>query len=148
VVRRENDRIAPIETPDFTFWMGEDGILRLRFAPGRDLGLEIVKKSVEIGGGIFQKHPCPLLCFLDEVKSMTREARSYVSKMPGPTAVGLVVSSPIARAIGGMFIGLVRRAPYSVRMFATEEKAAEWLAGFRQAPRPAPSTGGRAMEAS
>ena len=140
--------MEPIETTDFTFWMGEDGILRLRFAPSRDLGIEVVKRSVEIGYEIFQKHPCPLLAFLDEAKSMTREARSYVSKMPGPTAVGLVVTSPIARVIGGMFIGLLRQAPYPVRMFATEEQAAEWLAGFRQAQRSAPSTDARPTGAS
>jgi hypothetical protein len=119
--------MEPIETPDFRFWMGEDGILRLRFAAGIHVDLEVEKRAVEAGYGIFREHPCPMLAFADEVKSMTREARTYASKASGPTAVGVVVSSPIGRAISSMFIGLLKRASYPVRMFATEEQAVKWL---------------------
>jgi hypothetical protein len=119
-----------IETPDFTFRMGEDGILRLRFAPGMHVDLEVAQRAVEAGVEIFRKHPCPLLAFGNEVKSMSREARSYASKAPGPPAVGVVVNSPIGRAISSMFIGL-RQSPYPVRMFATEEQAVKWLKTFR-----------------
>jgi hypothetical protein len=130
---RQNERrgMEPIETPDFTFWMEDDGILRLRFPPGTKIDLAVAKRAVEAGLGIFRKHPCPMLAFLDEVKSLGHEARSYVSRATGPTAIGLVVGSPIGRVIGSMYIGLLRQPPYPVRMFATEEQALKWLKTFR-----------------
>ncbi|MBU0596425.1 hypothetical protein KJ567_07065 [Candidatus Bipolaricaulota bacterium] len=123
--------MEPIETPDFAYWRGNDGILRVRFAPDRDLSLDVAKEAVRVGYELFQRHPGPLVAFMDEIRSMSRETRNYVARMSGPTALGLVVGSPIARVIGGMFIGLLRQAPYPVRMFATEEGAAEWLKTFR-----------------
>jgi hypothetical protein len=61
---------------------------------------------------------------------MTREARVFFSSNEGPSALGLVVDSPIARVIGAMFMGLLRNAPYPARLFATEAEAVEWLKGY------------------
>jgi hypothetical protein len=130
MVGRSAGDLPRIERPNFAFWLGEDGIVRLRYTPGRHFGIDDAKESVEAGLELFRVHPSPMIVFLDERRSMSREARNYVSRAPGPTAVGLVVSSAIARTIGGMFIGLLRQSSYPARIFATEEAAAKWLAEF------------------
>ncbi len=116
-----------VETAQFTFVRGDDGIVRLRFAPGVDLTLDLAKRCVAAGFPIFDNYPSPLLADFDNVRSMSREARGFFSKTPGPTAVALVAGSPIARVIGNMFIGLLGRTPCPARIFGTKEEAVEWL---------------------
>jgi len=130
--------VERIEEPGFTYWTGDDGILRLRFVPGTDLNLEIVKRCVEIGLEIFRERPQPLLVHFDEIRGLSREARSFGSAadpgMPSPTAVGIVVRSPIGRVIGAMFIALLKKQPYPARVFPSEETAAAWLRAFEHDP--------------
>ncbi|MBU0596427.1 hypothetical protein KJ567_07075 [Candidatus Bipolaricaulota bacterium] len=120
-----------VEDSEFTYWTGDDGILRLRFVPGTDLNLEVVKRCVGIGLEIFRERPQPLLVHFDEIRGLSREARSFGSTaepgMPSPTAVGIVVRSPIARVVGAMFIALMKKQPYPARVFPSEETAAAWL---------------------
>ncbi|MBU0596424.1 hypothetical protein KJ567_07060 [Candidatus Bipolaricaulota bacterium] len=116
-----------IETPDYACWMGEDGIVRFSLPRGTDLDLALAEAAVESYQEIGGDRPRPLLILLDRAKSMSREARDYFSNVRGPSALGLVVASPIARVIGAVFMGLLRQAPYPARLFATEEEAVQWL---------------------
>jgi len=125
--RGKGDRI---ETPEYTCWVGADGIVRFSYPEGTDLNLDFAEAA---GAGfldLVHGHPRPLLVSLDQAKNMTREARVFFSNIEGPSAVGLVVESPIARVIGAMFMGLLRDASYPARVFATETEAVEWLKGF------------------
>jgi hypothetical protein len=124
---REERDLQRIETPEYACWMGEDGIVRFSLPRGTDLDLAFAEAAVESFQEIGGDRPRPLLVLLDRAKSMSREARDYFSNVRGPSAVGLVVASPIARVIGSVFMGLLRQPPYPARLFATEEAAVQWL---------------------
>jgi hypothetical protein len=123
-----------IEEPDFTYWTGDDGILRLRFNPGVTIDLEVAERCIGIGIEIFRERPQPLLVHFDEIRGLNREARKLGSTpqpdVPSPTAVGIIVRSPIARVIGAMFVALLKKEPYPARVFSSEEAAVEWLKGY------------------
>ena len=125
----EREKRVPqrIETPEYACWMGEDGIVRFSLHRGTDLDLAFAEAAVESFREIGGDRPRPLLVLLDQAKSMSREARDYFSNVRGPSAVGMVVASPIARVIGSVFMGLLQHAPYPARLFATEEEAVQWL---------------------
>ena len=125
-----SEKTDRIETPDYTCWLGEDGIVRFSYPEGTELDLDFANAAVAGFRDLVGDQPRPLLIPLDQAKSMSRRARTFFSSIEGPSAVGLVVGSPIARAIGAMFMGLLRNAPYPARVFATEEAAVEWLKGF------------------
>ncbi len=127
MAQQGNEDALRIESRDRLCWVGEDGIARLSFAPGTNLDLELAKAATESFREAVGDRLCPLLVSLDGPRNISREARAYLATVSGPTAVGLVVRSPVARVIGAMLIGLMKGAPYSARVFATEEAATEWL---------------------
>ena len=93
-----------IEIPEYACWMGEDGIVRFSLPRGTDLNLAFAEAAVESFREIGGDRPRPLLVLLDKAKSMSREVR-------GPSAVGMVVASPIARVLGSCswdFCGMLR----------------------------------------
>ena len=100
-----------IEIPEYACWMGEDGIVRFSLPRGTDLNLAFAEAAVESFHEIGGDRPRPLLVLLDKAKSMSREARGYLSNVRGPSAVGMVVASPIARVLGSCswdFCGMLR----------------------------------------
>lgn len=128
--QRGSGKTDRIETPAYACLVGEDGIVRFSYPEGTDLDLDFAKAAVALFRDVVRDHPRPILISLDQAKSMSREARTFFSSIEGPSAVGLVVGSPIARVIGAMFMGLLRNAPYPARVFAKETEAVEWLKGF------------------
>ena len=124
-----------IEEPDFTYWTGDDGILRLKFPAGTTIDLDIATRCIEIGIGIFREEPQPLLVYLDEIRGLSRDVRKLGSTtqpaVPSPTAVGIIVRSPIGRVVGAMFTSLLKGEPYPARVFSSEGPAVEWIRGFR-----------------
>jgi len=121
-----------IETPEYVCWVGEDGIVRFSYPEGTVLDLDFAKAAAAGFRDLVRDDPRPLLVSLGQAKSMTREARVFFSSIEGPSALGVVVESPIARVIGAMFMGLLRNAAYPARMFATEAEAVEWLKGYAE----------------
>jgi hypothetical protein len=133
-VTAEREKRDPqrIETPEYACWMGDNGIVRFSLSPDTIVDLDFaqqVKTSIQ---ELMRDRPRPLLVWLDGAKSMTRGAREHLAGMEGPSAVGLVVNSPIARAIGGMFVGLSKHFLYPLKMFAVEKDAVEWLVEFAE----------------
>ncbi len=120
------------ETEIFTTWTEGDGVLRLRFAPGTRVTLDEAKHVVGTGYESLRGHPGPLLVWLDGVRGVSRDVRKLALEEVDVTAVGLVVRSPIARAIGSMFVGLLQGAPFPFRLFGTAEEALEWLKTHRR----------------
>lgn len=76
--------------------------------------------------------PCCCVVIMDNLLSQDAEARRAYQEIDPKLvfAAGLVVESPLSRALGSFFIGLARPvAP--TKLFDTVEKAIEWLKTMR-----------------
>ncbi len=116
-----------LETAEYTYWVGKDGILRVRFTPGTAVSLNLITRCYNDGLKFIGDDPRSFLVFIDNVKRMDRSARAFVSEMQMVKAGAVVASSPIARIIGAMVIALSTRAPFPLRLFSTEKEAVKWL---------------------
>ena len=109
------------------------GFIRAVVLPGAHLTVE---DAVIIGEARQQLCPdrrCPLLLDIRHVKSATKECRVYGSSRETPnqpTAMALLVSSPVSRVIGNFYMGL-NKPFYPTKLFTSEESAVDWLKGFR-----------------
>jgi hypothetical protein len=80
---------------------------------------------------------CCVIVVLDSLASQDSEARRIYASGMQPTlfyAVALIVTNPLARAIGSFFLGLTRPA-VPTRLFETVEDAAVWVATERPDPK-------------
>jgi hypothetical protein len=80
---------------------------------------------------------CCVIVVIDSLTSQDSEARRIYAAGMQPSlfyAVALIVSSPLARAIGSFFLGLTR-PPVPTRLFETVEDAAAWVVTQRPAPK-------------
>jgi hypothetical protein len=113
--------------------LGDDGIVRARMNPGVfhiELAdaQEVIRAMSALCGGVRR----PVLVDLRELRSMTRECRTYFA---GPetaaiqAAAGLLVVSPVARALGNFFMGL-NKPLVPTRLFTSEPETLVWLSGF------------------
>ncbi|MFO0751170.1 MAG: STAS/SEC14 domain-containing protein [Myxococcota bacterium] len=126
---------ARIESKSQIAWLDGEGILRVDSKPGTVVTLEdvrdIVAKMVVICAGRRR----PILVNLAGAASVSREARTYIA---GPdtariqSAAALLVTSPLARAIGNFFIGL-NKSLIPTRLFTAEAAALAWLRGHIEA---------------
>jgi len=74
----------------------------------------------------------PGLIDLTNVKSVSSEVRAYHAGRETAevlSAVGLVVTNPIARVIGNFFLGL-NKPPCPAQLFTSSEAASVWLKQF------------------
>lgn len=128
--------------PDPKVWLGEDGILRIRYPQNFNLTLN----AMEL---IHQKRlalvvePCPLLVYADTVASAEYEAQVFASRDDVAalvSAMGIVVKSIFTRAMSDLFMRF-HKPPYPTQVFGDEQPALEWLTQFLPQDRAA-SAGG------
>ncbi|HMB79208.1 MAG TPA: hypothetical protein VKI43_04050 [Vicinamibacterales bacterium] len=80
---------------------------------------------------------CCVIVVIDSLTSQDSEARRIYAAGMNPAlfyAVALIVSNPLARAIGSFFLGLTR-PPVPTKLFETVEDAAAWVVTQRPAPK-------------
>ena len=80
---------------------------------------------------------CAVIVVIDSLTSQDSEARRIYAAGMNPAlfyAVALIVSNPLARAIGSFFLGLTR-PPVPTKLFETVEDAAAWVVTQRPAPK-------------
>lgn len=80
---------------------------------------------------------CSVVVVIDSLTSQDSEARRIHAAGMQPTlfyAAALIVSNPLARAIGSFFLGLTRPA-VPTRLFESVEDAVAWVATQRPAPK-------------
>ena len=80
---------------------------------------------------------CCVIVVIDSLSSQDSEARRIYAAGMQPSlffAVALIVTSPLARAIGSFFLGLTR-PPVPTRLFESVEEAAAWAMTQRPTPR-------------
>ena len=81
--------------------------------------------------------PCCVIVVIDSLTSQDSEARRIYAAGMHPSlfyAVSLIVSNPLARAIGSFFLGLTRPA-VPTRLFESVEDAAAWVVTQRPAAK-------------
>ena len=80
---------------------------------------------------------CCVIVVIDSLTSQDSEARRIYAAGMQPSlfyAAALIVSNPLARAIGSFFLGLTRPA-VPTRLFQSVEDAAEWVVTQRPEAR-------------
>lgn len=111
-------------------WLGEDGIVRVRIKPHVTVDLADAEAAMRASVELLGASRGPLLVDMTDARELTRDARKYfASPVSGRchSGVGLIVRSPVARAIGNFFLG-INRPIIPTRLFYDEECAATWLA--------------------
>jgi hypothetical protein len=117
--------------PDPEVWLGEDGILRIRYPKDSHLTLETMelvhRRRVAVNA-----RPCPLLVYADTVVSAEYEAQNFASRadvVALTTGLGIIVKSVFTRAMSELFMRF-HKPPYPTRVFREERAALEWLAQY------------------
>lgn len=123
---------APVEVRSQSIWRDGDGIIRAKVKPGIEIGLEDAREAVRAIAGLCEGIQRPVLVDMSALRAMDRAARLYFA---GPetaqveSAAALIVSSPLARAIGNFFMGL-NKPLFPTRLFTSEAEALAWLKTF------------------
>jgi hypothetical protein len=119
------------ESPWFTAFLREDGLLVYRAVPGLVIDHTVAVRIIEIGLQIVDE-PKPTMVLMQDMARVDREARALFAsdsynQVCSQTA--LVVGSPVSRVIGNFFVGL-NRSKHLFRIFDDSALAADWLRGF------------------
>lgn len=112
-------------------WLGEDGILRVRYPQNSHLTLETMELVHQKRVAIIAR-PCPLLVYADTVVSAEYEAQHFAScedVVALTTGMGIIVKSVFTQAMSELFMRF-HKPPYPTRIFRDERTAIEWLAQF------------------
>ena len=117
------------ETPYSQMWIDDGGILHIRYTKKTDVTLIIAKKEIELINKICLGKKIPTLVNLNNTKSISREARQFLSGRESQKvlrSVALVVKSPIHSVMGNFFLG-INKPSYPLKLFSSEEQALNWL---------------------
>jgi hypothetical protein len=121
-----------IEVEGAEVWFGEDGIIRVVSIPGVEVTLKSVIEVSRHVKKFSMGKKVPVFVDIRGLKSMTREARLFVSgedAAQAHSAAALLIGSPLSKVIGNFFLG-INKPPYPTKLFNSQEKALEWLKGF------------------
>jgi len=112
-------------------WLDREGILQEADNPGSEQDLTDAQENVAANARLAQGRRLPLLVDMSQVKSITRQARTYYAKEAPKVvcACALVVGSPLSRMMGNFFIGF-NRPLIPLKLFSTTTNAAAWLRQF------------------
>lgn len=121
-----------IETRTARVWLGGDGIIRVVSLPFTNMTLESIREVNVHLKTLCKGKKYPIFTDIRGVKSITREARLFVSSEDSVnvcSAAALLIGSPVSKVIGNLFLGL-NKPPYPTKLFSNEDEAVEWLKGF------------------
>jgi hypothetical protein len=109
----------------------ENGILTCRFKKGLHMDFEIAKTCVQLRMDFSKGRPYPVLVDMRELVSLSKDAREYLASEGSRqiTAGALLVSSPLTRTLGNIFL-MLNRPPVPTRIFNNEAAAITWLGEF------------------
>jgi hypothetical protein len=121
-----------IRTRTTDVWVDDAGVLHGRESPGTETSLEDAKELIAAFRKVSGRIRRPLVMYISESKSVTREARAYLTgdEMESTVvAIGLVVGSALARALGNFTLRF-NRPKFAVRLFESEGEAQGWAETF------------------
>jgi hypothetical protein len=117
-----------LRTGTHEVWL-EDGVLRGKEDPGTETTLPKAKAVIEmlhqVSGGVRY----PLIMDIRESKSVSREARAYLSgdaMGDRVTMLALVVHTALSRALGSFFLTF-NRPKFTTKIFTSIEDALAWI---------------------
>lgn len=117
-----------IELRAFYTWMGNDGIARTKAKKNSVVVKEDSIENSKAVNSLLSHHKYPLIIDSSEIRSISKEARSYFSmngRESNVVCFAILISSPLSAVIGNFFMGLNKpRVP--ARLFNNEEEAIAW----------------------
>lgn len=123
------------ETTTVKFWLGEDDIVRVVVLPFIKTDAADAQENLAVFKYLARGKKLPVLADIREVTFISREARQLYVKDKNVhayiSALALVVSSPISRVIGSLFLG-ISRLPVLTRLFNSETEALAWLKSHQE----------------
>lgn len=131
---------AKITIPSFAIatasgftWLDEDGII---IAVGSDHQLHTLEQAIEntkVNAELAGAKRRPFLIDMNQVKTMSSEARAYYAG-PEPTksvtAVAIVTNSSVGKLVANFFLRLTTPL-LPTRLFTDVEEAKKWLLDYR-----------------
>ena len=124
-----------ISTDIANLWIDAQRIIHIRFNENPSHGIAEAKAIVEAHNQLAGGTPTCVLADIRAVKvGANREARKYYVSPESAeykTAMAMLVSSPIQRMLGNIFLKL-NRPPYPTRIFNQEPAALRWLTAIEQ----------------
>lgn len=120
-----------IHTRTTTCYLGEDGIVRLITDPQAEETLADAQANVRAVATI-GKQRRPLLVDMRQLKSQSREARTYYGSTEvakTTSAIALLIGSRVSTIIANFVISLTK-SNIPTKLFTDETEALAWLKGF------------------
>ncbi|MEZ4922316.1 MAG: hypothetical protein R2780_04020 [Crocinitomicaceae bacterium] len=114
-------------------WLGEDGIARTLVRDGAVIGIEDAMLNSRAVNSLRENAVYPLIVDTTKIKSITKEARDYLSIKDRETnvnAIAIVRKSIIGNMVANFFIGL-NKPSVPTKLFNSEEEAVEWCKNFK-----------------
>lgn len=127
---------------DPRIWLGDDGILRIRYPQNFNLTLDAMEQIHRERLALIDA-PCPLLVYAESVASAEYDAQQFASRQDVAvlvTAMGIIVKSLFTRAMSDLFMRF-HKPPYPTKIFKDEQAALSWLAQYL--PEDKASSGGQ-----
>jgi thiamine monophosphate synthase len=124
--------VSSVEVRTHVIWLEDDGIVRVKVKPHVTITLEDAKVCVRTVREVCGGKQTPALIDMTVLVAIEREARLYFAgeeTAKVETAAALLINSPVARAIGNIFMGL-NKPIFPTRLFTSEAEALNWLKGF------------------
>lgn len=120
-----------LESNEFSTWM-LNNIIYTEVKPNAIIDLQAAQKNSEMVKKLSQGKKYPLLVDLNNIKSITKEARDHFAmknREPLINSLAMVIKSPISRMIGNYFINL-SSPTVPTKLFNHKEKAIKWLSPY------------------
>ena len=126
-----SDMSDGLTSPKFCARLRPDGVVQVVWQPGTRAGLEDVVASADEVDALLGGHRHPLLVDAraggqasDKASRMAVRRRAEEQRLV--SAIALIVSTPLGRMTGNMFIAMRNPTP-PMRLFGDEARALAWL---------------------
>jgi hypothetical protein len=103
----------------------EDGLLRLRWAPGIDIGEEAAEEAMARVNALSGRNRHPMIVDMAAVRSVHPKARAVFGRPCAASRIALLGSSPVDKVIANFILG-VSKLPCPTRFFTSEAQAEAW----------------------
>ncbi|WP_035781806.1 DUF7793 family protein [Arthrobacter sp. H14] len=113
---------------DATLGLGDDGILRLRWARGIAITEEAAQTAMDKVNELCAGIRRPMLVDMATTASVSRGARAVFGKPCSASKIALLGASPVDRVIANFVLG-ISHLPCPTRFFTSEPEATQWLSG-------------------
>lgn len=108
--------------------MGQDGVARTLVKKDAEIQLNDARQNSDVVNSLQEKAGFPLIVETTNIKSITKEARDYLSiqnRETKITAIAIVRKSLIGNMVGNFFIGL-NKPSVPTKLFNSEKEALKW----------------------